>query len=415
MPKSVGSRASAPVILFVGIIAAFGAGKLPPVLLILSDTYGLSLFEASFLISLFQLAGALIGVFAGSMADRYGHRTILQLGLAMTLMGIAVSLLANSAATLLVSRAIESFGFIMTVLPCPALLRQLVLPARQKLWLGAWGSYMPIGFAAGLLAAPWLVALAVQVGGPFESWQWAWLGHALLVVISWFAFRLFVTQDQPVAVLGASDGATNEAKESRRTFRDLLALTLRAPGPWLLCASFGAYAGQYLSIVAFLPTIYQQAGISLATAGAMTALVAGINLFGNLAAGWITQRGVNAGKVMMVAALSLFVGAWLVYASGLSFGWRYAIVVATSAIAGLIPGTLFTLAPRYAPTPDTVSSTVGLMQQGTAIGQFLLPPMVAWSAGLAGGWANAAWVLSLMALVNIMLAAVIVRREKRAD
>jgi len=55
------------------------------------------------------------------------------------------------------------------------------------------------------------------------------------------------------------------------------------------------------------------------------------------------------------------------------------------------------------------------MQQGTAIGQFLLPPMVAWSAGLAGGWSNAAWVLSLMALVNIMLAAVIVRREKRAD
>ncbi|MFK7965842.1 MAG: CynX/NimT family MFS transporter [Burkholderiaceae bacterium] len=409
MTLSAGSRFSAPVILIVGIVAAFGAGKLPPVLLILSESYGLSLFEASFLISMFQLAGALIGVFAGSLADRFGHRTILQLGLAMTLMGIAVSLLANSAAVLLVSRAIESFGFILTVLPCPVLLRQSVGLERQRLWLGVWGSYMPAGFAAGLLAAPWLVTLSIQANISLESWRWVWLGHGLLVVASWFAFRLLGGAPLPQTTLARSE------RHPKRAFAALLKLTLGSSGPWLLGISFGAYAGQYLSIVSFLPTIYQQAGISLATAGAMTALVAGINLFGNLAAGWLTQRGVNAGKLMLAAALALFLGAWLVYASGLPFGVRYVIVVATSAIAGLIPGAMFTLAPRYAPTPDTVSSTVGLMQQVSAIGQFVLPPIVAWSAALAGGWSNAAWALSTMALVNIALAAVIVRRERAAE
>ena len=401
----MGNRLSAPVILIVGIVAAFGAGKLPPVLLILSDSYGLSLFEASFLISMFQLAGAVIGVFAGSLADRFGHRTILQAGLAMTLMGIAVSLLADSAAVLLVSRAIESFGFIMTVLPCPALLRQSIAPERQRLWLGVWGSYMPTGFAAGLLAAPWLVVLAVQANSSFDSWHWVWLGHGLLVAASWIAFRRFTSTQ-------ATQPTTDRSNEQHRpAFAALLKLTLGAAGPWLLCVSFGAYAGQYLSIVSFLPTIYQQAGVSLSAAGAMTALVAGINLFGNLAAGWLTQRGVNAGKLMLVASVALFLGAWLVYASTLPFGLRYVIVVATSAIAGLIPGAMFTLAPRYAPSPDTVSSTVGLMQQGTAIGQFVLPPVVAWSAGFDGGWSNAAWALSAMALVNIALSVVIIRRE----
>ena len=48
--------------------------------------------------------------------------------------------------------------------------------------------------------------------------------------------------------------------------------------------------------------------------------------------------------------------------------------------------TLFSLAVRLAPDEASVSTTVGWMQQLSALGQFLGPPLVAWVAAAAGGW-----------------------------
>jgi hypothetical protein len=52
----------------------------------------------------------------------------------------------------------------------------------------------------------------------------------------------------------------------------------------------------------------------------------------------------------------------------------------------MIPGALFSLAVRSAPSERTVSTTVGWMLQWSAIGQVVGPPVVAWIAGAAGTW-----------------------------
>lgn len=400
-------------VLIVGMLAAFGAGKLPPALLVIADQFQMSLFQASFLISLFQLAGALGGVFAGTLADRYGHRNIMQLGLAMTLMGIALGLFAGNSTILLVSRAVESLGFILTVLPGPSLLGQLIPAQRLKLWLGGWGTYMPVGFSAALLLSPLIMQVRfVSVSADAAAWQSVWIVHGVLVVAGWAALRAWVPGASKGAQgLSSTPASAQVSSIERRSFWPLLRLTLSTPGPWLLAGSFAFYTGQYLSVVAFLPTIYQQSGLALSVIGPMTALVAGINLLGNLAAGQLIQREVNPGSLLIFAALCLFIGSWVVFVSDLSFSARYGVVVLMSACCGLIPGTMFVLASRYAPSSDTVSSTVGLMQQGGAIGQVLTPPLVAWSAGAAGHWSNAWYVLGLLALANLVLALAIHRRE----
>ena len=55
-------------------------------------------------------------------------------------------------------------------------------------------------------------------------------------------------------------------------------------------------------------------------------------------------------------------------------------------MGGVIPGTLFSLAVRLAPSEDTVSTTVGWLQQWSSLGQFTGPPIVAWVASAGGGW-----------------------------
>ena len=83
-----------------------------------------------------------------------------------------------------------------------------------------------------------------------------------------------------------------------------------------------------------------------------------------------------------------------VFATGLPPVLRYVAVCVFSFGGGVVPATLFVLAVRVAPGPSTVATTVGLMQQASALGQFVAPPVVAWLAHRAGGW-QWTWVVTL--------------------
>jgi sugar phosphate permease len=85
--------------------------------------------------------------------------------------------------------------------------------------------------------------------------------------------------------------------------------------------------------------------------------------------------------------------------------WQYLAVLLFSGVGGLIPGTLFSLAVVLAPGEATVSTTVGWMQQFSALGQFLGPPLVAWVATQVGGW-HWTWVVTAScSLLGVALAA----------
>jgi MFS family permease len=81
----------------------------------------------------------------------------------------------------------------------------------------------------------------------------------------------------------------------------------------------------------------------------------------------------------------------------------------------LIPGTLFTLAVRLAPGENTVSTTVGWMQQWSALGQFAGPPLVAWVATRSGDWSWSWLVTGACALAGSFLAVFIGRLLRRAE
>src|SRR5690606_35626410 len=129
-------------------------------------------------------------------------------------------------------------------------------------------------------------------------------------------------------------------------------------------------------------------GLAPAAGGVLTAVAVAANVEGNLASGLLLQKGCSRQTLVAAAGIKMAICAWLAFGAPVTFAWRYAAVVALSAIGGLIPGTLFATAPFYAPAPTAVSTTVGLMQQGSAWGQILLPPVMAVFAERAGGWST---------------------------
>lgn len=110
----------------VGICAALHIWKLPPALPLLQKEFILDLVESGFLLSSVQIAGMLLGLITGLFAERIGLRRCILIGLSILVLASLSAVLFHSKTMLLFSRAIEGAGFLMVVLPIPALIKRLV-------------------------------------------------------------------------------------------------------------------------------------------------------------------------------------------------------------------------------------------------------------------------------------------------
>lgn len=392
-PPSHTERA-ARLVFAAGVCAALHVGKLPPAIATLREALGMSLVEAGFLLSLVQAAGMAAGIAFGVLADALGLRRSMLAGLALLAASSALGAAATGVPMLLALRAAEGFGFLMVVLPAPGLIRRLVETSRLPRMLGLWGTYMPLGAALGLLGGPlWIATFG------WRSW-WLALGllSAVMGVVLWRCVA------EPTAP--AARAATGVMPRLRRT--------LGASGPWLVATSFALYSSQWLAVIGFLPVIYAGAGVGAGMTAVLTAAAAAVNMIGNLGAGRLLQRGVAPPRllatgfvVMALAAAAAFAGS---EGAGLSPTLRYLAVLAFSMTGGMVPATLFAVAMRVAPGEDTVSTTVGWMQQWSAFGQFAGPPIAAWLAARAGGWHWTGWATGAASLIGVLLAALLARR-----
>ncbi|MDP9898521.1 MFS transporter [Variovorax ginsengisoli] len=415
--RSVRPAATWAVVL-AGVSASLHLGKLPPAVPALQATLGITWVEAGFLLSLVQVAGMLLGMAVGLTADTLGLRRSMLTGLAVltgasVLGGLAGTIAADphgsraAVHALLVLRGIEGLGFLLVVMPAPGLIRAFATAGTEKKAMGWWGAYMPLGVALALLVGP---ALIGAIGWP--GWWWA---LSLVSAGAAVGVRTCVPPD-------VRDVARRD-QTAASGWRTRLRETLGAPGPWLVALAFAVYSSQWIAVIGFLPAIYAGVGVPAGWSAVLTALAAALNIGGNLAGGRLLQRGIPPGRLLRWGYLAMALGSVAAFAQvgqgagalGLPPALRYGAVCLFSLAGGMIPATLFSLAVRLAPGPATVSTTVGLVQQASALGQFVAPPVVAWLAHRVGGW-QWTWALTLAcSLAGAALAARLAHASARAS
>lgn len=393
------------IIIAAGVSAALQIGKLPPALTVLEQQLDVSLLQAGFLLSTIQIAGMLLGLSVGLSADRWGLRRSMLCGLWLLSISSILGATATGFDWLLFMRALEGIGLLLVAMPAPGLIRRHVSVAQLSAIMGWWAAYVPLGSAVSLFLGPWVLAAL--------SWQWWWLLLGAVAMVAALAVWCGVPADQT----GAPAQQPTDVHWWPR-----LVLTVHSSGPWLIGLCFMMYTAQWISIVGFLPTMYTQAGLDGKLAGLMTALVAAVNIAGNVTAGkllqkaWTARRCLQIGFVVMGGCSLL---AFLqVQGEPVAPMWlRFAAILMFSIAGGLIPGSLFAVVMQLAPSPQTVSTTVGFAQQWSSFGQFVGPPLFAGLALFAGGW-QWSWVLTGCFCVAGWLLAIGIQRafeRRRSD
>ncbi len=265
-------RSPAVWVVLAGISVAMHIGKLPPAVPALREELHVSLVQAGFLLSMVQFAGMFLGLMVGLFADVIGLKRCMLSGMMLLSLASALGATAQTPATLLLTRFFEGLGFLLSIMPAPSLLKHLLGGERLAKMLGWWAAYMPIGAASALLAGPWVI----------NAFGWAnwWLFLSLVTLLAFYMLFIKV----PPGLTSQAEGLVSLHWGAR------LRLTLSSKGPWLIAFCFCLYSAQWISVIGFLPTITAEMGISATSSGMITALVAAVNILGNVGSGFFLAR-----------------------------------------------------------------------------------------------------------------------------
>lgn len=374
-----------------GLAAGAHLTKVPPALPALRDELGLTLVESGFIATMFNVMGMTVGMLAGVLCDRLGHKRLALAGLAVMMAGGLLGAAAPSFALLLLSRFLEGIGFIVFVVSAPALLAAAAGSVRDRSRaLGLWSSYMPTGGTIALLAAPALIAA--------WGWRGLWTGIALGTALAALVFWR--------AVSAAPYGAVSSVR--------LVVESLAQKGNLVLAALFAFYVAQWSSVMIWLPTfLVDEHGASTRTAALATALMVLVNAPGNIAGGWLLSRGVRRSTLIVGAALIAAACELAMLSAAPPPALRYGAVLVFSACIGVVPASIFAGLPVHAKTPQHIGTGNGIVNQASQAGQFFGPLLLAWLAATFGGWSAALWAMLAFAAGAALCGAAIGAIENR--
>ena len=382
------------VAVLAGVLAGMQIGKVAPAIPVLRADYGLDLVTAGWVASLFTLSGAVLGAVIGASADRIGPRRASQISLLCLGLGSLWGAFGASPTELMLSRSLESFGFIGVAVSSPRLIVGAVRPADRDLAFGIWATYVPAGMAIAIASAPLLM--------PAVGWRGVWLLNAglaaLMILVLALTTRPSRRNTAPTGpAIGLADG---------------LMRVIRVRGAWLLAVSFTFYSLQFLAVMAWLPSyLIDRMGLTPGAASLATAVVVLANVIGNVGAGALLARGFTRGFLMTIAfaGMALFAGG--IFFDLLPLWGRITAAFLFSAIGGMIPGCLMAGAAVHAPTPVLIGVVNGLIMQGSNIGSLSGPPLLALSVSALGGWHAAGWYLAAPCVLGIVASLALGRLE----
>lgn len=394
--EQVQQRTNAAWIIIVasGVVAGLHIWKLAPALTVIQDELGFSLLFAGVLLGVVQVAGMVGGLAVSLLAEVISQRRTLILGLFLLVLGSAFGALAPSAPLLLATRILEGAGVIMATVMGPGLVRLHSPVKNVNMAVGWWAGYMGMATFLGVFST----ALVLE----HLSWHLWWGILAIITLLPIPLILKFVGPDAPSGSAGLREAAKR------------IAITARASRVWVSGLIFGCYTVQWMAVVGFLPTIYEEFGLSAVVGGLASAVVGGLNAVGAIICGGLLHRGAN-GRTLLYCGFAL-----MALASFITFAfdypthllWIQMIAVGLFSLSGAtIPTTMTRVVVDLAPPDGSAPASMGLTQQIFNIGNFTGPMLLASMATLTGGWNATWWLTAGFCVLGALLTSLLSRKN----
>jgi CP family cyanate transporter-like MFS transporter len=388
-----------PIALFMLFIVAInlrtgmiGVGPLMPSI---TDDLDLSNTNASFLVALPPLLMGIGAVPGGRLADRWGARLTITVGLTIVAIAGGLRAIAPTLATLLVLTTLFGAGIGLTQPALPRLCRGL-LPQNMGLATSVFAG----GFFAGALLPAFITGPVFLSGKDDSAWRLPLAVWGVIAAISLAAWIMLLPRwrvsDVHRTVESVSEPASRPQKDGDWT-------PWRDRSTWIVAGLFAGQGLAYYLLIAWLPSVYEDLSINETEAGVLFA-VFNLATFPAMVGLPILSDHIRSRRIPTMLASVMF----LVGSTGLAIDpagqpWRWIWpVLAGFGVAGLFGMGL--LMPSDTARSGKTGQTAGMV---LAIGYFAsgLGPVVGGALqDITGSFESALALLPAIALAMIVLA-----------
>ena len=383
--------------LFVAAIAvSINQYKVPPVMPVLMQVFGLDLTMANLLMSIFSLSGFLLAIPAGIVVHKIGPKRSGLVAVGAVIVGAGLGALSSGAAALLASRTVEGLSFVFMMVVGPALVSLWFSPQERGVPMGVFATWVPVGSLIILNAAP---ALESALG-----WQSVWWFGCLYGVFGFLVFWALVRLPRVVASTPVNPGQGGAGQGSSERLLSSVRTALANRNVWLLGLLFFCFTMVFPGFSNNMPTyLHTVRGYSLAQAALIVSLSSLATIVGCPLMGLLSDR-IGSRKKVYTAALLTVAVLWLLPYQ-LTGAAIPLFLVVFGLVGGAIPTMIFASLPEVMERPELAGIGMGGVVMLQNLGLLLGPVMFGRIVQVSGNWALAGY-----AMIPITLLAVLVGR-----
>ena len=382
------------IALFVAAVAApVNMYKVPPVMPVLMDIFGLDLTSANLLMSVFAVAGLALAIPAGLIVQRIGPKRSGLIAITSVIVGSALGALSSGTAMLLASRAIEGLCFVLMMVVAPALIAVWFTAEERGVPMGIFAIWVPAGSMIMLNLAPALVA---QFG-----WQSVWWFGCAYGVMAFLLFWGLVKIPRRGSRGAHTASLGSEARPAGPPSMAMLGRALVNRDVWLLGLVFFTFTMCFPGFMTNMPTfLHTVRGYPLATAGFIVSLSALVNFISCPVAGWISDR-IGSRKLVYTVAYLILAVLWI-FPFRLTGAGIPLFMIVFGLFAPVIPTMVMTSVPEIMERPELAGIGMGGVVALQNVGLLLGPVMFGRIVQVTGDWQLAGYALIPFCLLGVL-------------
>lgn len=377
------------VILAVAFIASVAAPlnqfKVPPVMPVLMEAFGLSLGGAGWLMSVFAVTGFLLALPAGLILQRLGLKITALIAMGSLVVGSALGGISNTAGLMLFSRVIEGIGMGLIAVTAPAAIAMWFPREKQGTPMGIWATWVPLGTVLMFVLAP---AMTTAYG--WRSVWWFGAGFAALAFVLVFFFMRM--PPYMATAPGTSGPPPGEAPNMKKALanRDI----------WLLGAMFGLFNMALIALSTYIPTFLSTVrGYTLASASFTASLPMIIVLVSAPLAGILSDK-IGSRKALFTWPF-IVVAIMMLFPFTITGAFIPLWMILLGIISGFIPTATFAAAPEIMRRPELAGMGMAVVTFGQNLGMFI-GPVIFGALVESSGWPTAGYCMIPVLLLGLV-------------
>jgi MFS family permease len=381
--------------LFVAAISvSMNQYKVPPVMPVLMQVFGLDLTMANLLMSIFSLSAFVLAIPAGIIVHRIGPKRSGLVAVAAVVLGAGLGALSSGTAALLASRTVEGLSFVFMMVAGPAIISLWFRADERGAPMGIFATWVPVGSMVILNVAP---ALESAFG-----WQAVWWFGCLYGMLGFLVFWGLVRVPTVVSPVAGNPAPRGSSPVSAERLATSVRTALSNRNVWLLGLLFFCFTMVFPGFLNNMPTYLNLVrGYSLGQAALIVSVSSLATIVGCPLMGLLSDR-IGSRKKVYTSALLILAVLWLLpyHLSGAAIP-LFLVVFGT--VAGALPTMIFASLPEVMRRPELAGIGMGGVVTLQNLGLLLGPVMFGRIVQVSGNWALAGY-----AMIPITLTAVVV-------